>query len=475
MGNRHRKITFLGKEFSSPFFIAASPITSTTVGSLRSRQWEFDPDHLEKKINFILKERFNIGAVILKTVYYPEEKKEDKEKRRGPDTRVWVKSKYKSDLFHVGHTPREMFTVNELIKFLRRKSIKQQADKIIISLGIKSSNINLWKVLFKKMFDKTRLCDYEIIEINARHTLREINMMYLNDRDIDEYVINPVAQSVWNIVFQWLNLLNELGINYKKRFLIKLPFRSDLIILCQFIEKIIEENQRFRKNFGIKGVTLINTIKSPTEDRTKVRIEPHLLLCSEKVKIQQMSGYSLKGIRNWAIRAIRKKCEKIEEISASGGLYSKDDIIEAKSFGTKTFQLCTAVVKNGLEVMEGLKSLKEALINCDNNLIRGDARKIKKRVTLTNNKIGKVETNLKPRRILWEQGKCCRCMRCLKTFYCDAFTNKYLLYYRGKSVKINGTQSFYIPSRFYPHVERKYCTGCGLCIQMCPTGALHYK
>ncbi len=459
---------FSGKEFSSPFFIAASPITSTTCIKNTPIGWEYDRDELKRKIKFLLQNKFNIGAVILKSVYYPEE---TESKEELPNTRVWMRGDGK-DFFHVGHTPREMFTVDELINFLEEieKEENEMPNRIIISLGVKHANINKWRELFGKLFVKEiekKLTSYDVIEINARHTLREINMVYLGDREIDEYVINPVAQAIWNIVFQWFNLLNELGNNNSKRLFIKLPFRSDLIILCQFIEKIIKENKKFGKEFGIKGITLINTIKSPTEDNTVAKSEPQLLLCNEEVKLHQMSGYSLKGIRNWAIRTVKKKFEEIE-ISASGGLLSKGDIIEAKALGAKTFQLCSMFLKRGL-VTKG-KKWKELAEKLDDDTPH---QEIKDRVRRLEEKIGKPETKLTSRRIYWVKNKCCRCMQCLRTFYCDAFTNKYLVYNKGEKI-ING-KKFYIPPSFYPKINPNYCTGCGLCIQVCPTGALHYE
>jgi len=449
--SQNLEITFLGKKFDSPFFLSASPVTSTTCIKFENGEWKYDQDELERKIIFFLEKikvegEAGIGAIILKSVYYPEEKEKSKEL---PNTRVWMRDN--KDFYHVGHTPREMFTISELKKFLQRNKIKEHASKIIISLGVKHADIYRWKELFEKLFGRAQnveLTEYDVIEINARHTLREINMIYLEDRDIDEYVINPASQSVWDIVYQWFNLLNRLGKDYNKRLLIKLPFRSDLLILCGFINRIIEENKKYGEEYGIRGVTLINTIKSPTLD------DKNLLLCSEKIKIQQMSGYSLKALRNWAIKTVKKKFPKIE-ISASGGIYDVNDVFEAEALGAATFQLCSAVIRHGIESVEKiLKNYK------------------KKKEVKNKEKIGHTKTQLASRRICWDKDKCTRCMECLKTFYCDAFVNKYLIKYAGKKVRING-KIYYIPQKFYPRINPKYCTGCGLCIQVC-SGALHF-
>lgn len=445
-----RNVSFLNEHFSSPIFLSASPITSTTC---INDSGAYDQDELKRKILFILNNKFGIGAVILKTVYFPEEKNTQENFMA---TRVWAKGE---DYFHVGHTPKEMFSVNELKYFLERNEIKKLSNKIIISLGIKSADINKWQELFNILFGNNSGDCYKIIEVNARHTLREINMMCLGDKEIDEYIVSPVSQAVWNVVFQWFNLLNKLGIDNGKKLLIKLPFRSDLLILCQFIHKIIAENNKFGNEYGIRGITLINTIKSPTEDITHKG--QNLLLCEEKVKLQQMSGYSLKAIRNWAIRTIKRRFENIE-ISASGGLMSIDDIMEAKAFGANTFQLCSWVIKDGLKILQGLS-----------DKIMGEDTEYKKRIERIK-KIGASDTILKCRRVRWNKHLCCRCMQCLRTYYCDAFVNKYLLFYINKTVCLNGENN-YIPSQFFPKINPAYCSGCGLCIQICPTGALFFN
>ena len=451
---RNRKKDFLGKKFNSPFFLAASPVTSTTCIRFENGEWEYDQDELKNKIIHLLDEIKEIGAVILKSVYYPEAKRENKEL---PNTRVWMKKGGK-DFYHVGHTPREMLTVEELKDFLRREEIKKVADKIIISLGVKHADIYQWEELFKNLFKENKkqiLTEYDVIEINARHTLREINMIYLEDRNIDEYVINPASQSVWNIVYQWFNLLNTQGKKYKKKLLIKLPFRSDLIILCGLINRIIEENEKFGENYGIRGVTLINTIKSPTLD------DSNLLLCSEEVKIQQMSGYSLKALRNWAIKTVKKKFPRIE-ISASGGIYDINDVLEAEALGASTFQLCSIVIRYGIYKEERKKiGISEILEMYKQN---------KKEVI---EKIGHSKTMLASRRVCWDKDKCTRCMQCLDLFYCDAFVNKHFIKYKGKIIEINNRE-YFIPEKFYPRINPKYCTGCGLCIQVCGSGALYF-
>ncbi len=449
------KTTFLGKEFESPFFIAASPVASTTC--IDPVSGTFDLDQLEKKITFLLNRKlFNIGAVILKTVYYPDE-----EKTGQPNTRVWKRDE---NLFNTGHTPREMLSVDELKRFLQKPAINSESNRIIISLGIKSCNISYWNDLFSKLFDNSGLDKYKVIEINARHTLREINMLYLGNREIDEYVINPSAQSIWNSIFEWFTLLNNIGLKKHKNLFIKLPFRSDIIILCAHINTIVQENKKYNWEYGISGVTLINTLKSPVEDKEK------RLLCIEKIKLPQLSGRSLSGIRNWAIRVINKKYKDIE-ISASGGLFSADDIIEAKIFGAKTFQLCSTILINGLEKIQKNNS-KSIVYEYIKELRKLNFQKRQKRIL---DKIGQSNTLLVCRRIKWDKSKCCRCTKCLNTFYCDAFVNKYLIYYKNHIVKING-KTFFIPSKFYPQVNPDYCTGCGLCIDVCSSPkALDYQ
>lgn len=461
----NNKVIFADEKFDSPFFLAASPLTATTVikNLNKGDKWNFDIKHLVEKLQFFLDFNFDnavkLGGAVLKTVYYPKNSEYCEEDK--PKTRVWLN---KNNLYNLGYTPAEMIDIKSLKKFLNMLPRDFPIGKLILSFGIKSCNLKLWMDLFEELTDKI-FFNCKLIEINARHTLREINNLYMGEKDIDEYAINPMGAGIWNIVFEWFTLLNNLAIVKNKKLLIKLPFRSDLLILCSFINKIIVENRNAGISGGIRGITLINSIKTPFIDPSKHK-EFGMLMASEKIKFQQLSGEYLSGIRNWAIKIVHNRFNENKEniwICASGGLMTSNDIFQSELFGAKIFQLCS------IALIEGIDGIKKVIDGYYENRKEWEQNVKKfKFVTLLE------KSMLDLRKVSWDKKTCKRCMKCLKTFYCDAFLNRYLIYKKYKFIKLNG-EGYYIPKNFYPKINLDYCTGCGLCIQICKFGALKFK
>ncbi|MEO0185994.1 MAG: 4Fe-4S binding protein [candidate division WOR-3 bacterium] len=351
----------------------------------------------------------------------------------------------------MGKTPKEMFSAWELREFITTLS-QHIRSRLIISLGIKSVDFSLWRKFFELL--NCSLVGIETIEINARHTLRELTKFYLGSEKLDEYMTPPNSESLWNNISALFIELNKLGIEYNKKVFIKLPFRSDLLILCGFINKIKEENKDIHNvENGIVGVTLINTIKSPYPAVFN-------LIDGEKVKMQQVSGSSLRAIRNWSIKVVKEHFKELT-VWASGGIMDIEDILISQACGAVGVQLGTSIILNGIEYIDGLvrqyKKNKDKMFNY---------KKI-----FDKKMVGSEKTELKEQCAYVIKEKCIRCGSCLKLEYCDARINKYARLLKNKIIKKNG-KKYFIPSKFLPRINPDYCGGCGLCMQVCKQGAI---
>lgn len=431
--------------------LAATPLTGTSVIKANTYNKEF----LKNKIVFLLRQieksisihkmdkELDYG-IILKTIYYEEKEKLELK------TRCWY---FQNDLYNAGKTPKEMFSLEELRDFLQG-FLNEYRSRLIISLGVKSVDFTIWR----KIFDLIN-CSFigiETIEINARHTFRELTKFYLGSEKLDEYMTPPNSEALWNNISEFFIELNKLGIEYRKKVFIKLPFRSDLLIICGFLNKIKDENENiYNTKNGITGVTLINTIKSPYPAVFN-------LIDDEKVKIQQVSGTSLRAIRNWSIKIV-KEYFKGMSIWASGGIMNIEDILISQACGAEGVQLGTSVILNGIEYINDLihqyKKYKEKML------------KYKKVFNENNKKVGNEKTELKGQSAYIIKEKCIRCGSCLLLEYCDAFINKYARFLKYHIIEKNG-HKYFIPSKFLPKINPDYCSGCGLCMQICKQGAI---
>lgn len=472
----NKKISFCGVPLDNPILLAPSPLTAIQhYDDIKARLW------YREKINMLL--TTGVGGIILKTAYYNLEDhyNENKEKK----AYTWIQDKSKTrvycnpgeylsngkkiakyylpdTLYNTGDTKTENFNFNEMIDFVQEFA-DFQSDKIILSVGSKSYDPEIWDAIFSKL-RKTQVAN-SLIEINARHTIREM----LKDDDIseifDEYIIFGKDYSAFYDKFKvWLQHIHNLASkeDIKKKLIIKLPFRSDLIHLLHMCDLQASRHP----HYGIKGITLINTIKAPypltrnmieSEDGIN-RFEPGYIYPKEDVfGLPQLSGSALKYLRDWAIFQASRYVKNID-ISASGGIHGIDDVNASLSMGAKTAQISTLVLLKGLEkVNEILKAEEILFMHPEVNLI---AKK-----KYFHSRVAKVN------RII-----CRRCGTCFKTYYCDAFKNKYSHNIREhvlNKIKEGNEPEFEVPiSKPVPIIDEDLCVGCGLCAQVCPENAI---
>jgi len=433
------KTTFAGIEFASDIWLAPTPLTMVTrVGSQK--------DVFNLLINKL--EAFfeiGIGAAVLKTTYLESEGIEWPEDhiQRHHRTRVFINPDSYS-FWNTGKTKLESFPPQMLNRFLLKvkKDKPEWGNRIIVSLGIKLDNEiendksnfwdksdvkswgKKWTGFFERVFKGIDKNCFPLIEINVRHFLRPLLKHYLLG---DEYFAPLCKDKIekYKIVLRKfktiLTALNAIGAKFEKKLILKFPFRSDIMPFLLISQEIGNKTD----NYGVKGVTLINTAKSPYP----YQIDKRLMVTedSDKIKVPQLSGELLAWLRNFILCKLAEAEFKLD-ISVSGGVaIGADDINYLRNLKfVKSIQLGTKIIKD-------IRQLKD----------------VNKAGATTKFLQIKKETDLSSRIIHFVKDKCRKCGRCYNSLYCDAFLN------RG------------IDKDEFPLIDVTACTGCGLCVQNC--------
>ena len=451
-------INFLGLQFDNRILLASTPITGIQVDDTETaKKW------YTQKLKFLL--NTGVGGIILKTscyniqdhriehelenneadnscgaetqetkknqtrVYYKKLKDPNKKNITKEDNRV----PYLNDtLYNTGHTAKENMSFDALCTFLTefQHSCPDDICKIIPSVASDSDLYLIWKSIFERMKliqNNSKETWYPIWEVNARYTIRGM----LSKEDLagilDEYIIYGRDLNYFYSKFEsWIKMINELAILYNTKLLIKLPFRSDLLNLIKICEKYSVD-----KHYGVKGLTLINTVKAPYPLKKKAYdcdYDPaYIHLDKDYFGLPQMSGKGLKYLRDWALfqafrylsnKMQKKKNKYLEgfDISASGGIMGFDDIESCLSMGAKTVQIGTKAL------LEGPSAIKK-IVQFGKNyrvMAENEPENTKK---------------FEPRCAVVDENKCIRCGKCMRSFYCDAFVNRTYHIQRKKVLK----------------------------------------
>lgn len=401
---------------------------------------------------------------------------------------------FSKKLYNTGKTAKENIDVDELICLLKKITYLEKTEKentnfykdlsktIILSLGSHQYRSIYWNMLFKKLFEKERNKAFDFIEVNARHAMRKISedsCKILADENlnpylfgVDEYFIPPDLSNFygyWKNFENWVETIQRLGIKYKKYIMLKLPYRSDLNILISIVRETISKvfsqmkeylektNESKDDRYGITAISVINTIKSPYQvEKLKTTTGS---FSGDFANLPQTSGEGLKELRNITLYTLSNICTSTEneekassnlDISASGGIMGKNDIIQCFKLGAKTVQLSSNIILEGwknsyliYDIKKGENIFKES----DDSSFYFHTRNIKK---------------LSRRKVKFIPERCHHCGNCINTFYCDAIINKFF-----KNTIIG---QYFIPRS--PIIKKENCTGCGLCVDLCEHSAL---
>ena len=572
-GHNHK---ILGFPVKNEFIAAATPLTGVSViGEARARE------ALRRKIEALLQGPF--GAVVLKTTYLDDPRQWENIAWPGLQiqshmrTRCLFPNTGTPTLWNTGCTAVEMLPPKRLNKFLLDISkdgwLKNKTHHIIISMGSKfpqtKSLIRLTKyelvtkyelkkqlkkiwtdffeTIFKKPSEESSFMEkrFPIIEINVRHYLREIIEYYLGG---DEY-LNPLGfeqkdkpdiDGFWNEFKTWLWIIHDLAVKYKKQLILKFPHRSDVLSYVRwavmFRELHLAKCEKEERDYGIRGFTLVNALKSPVpnvgiKEEYNIPFTPDWYSnpdawndAQDKKFKYQMSGRFIGPYRNQILAGISSELNRIKsldlEIFVSGGITSKRDIefIQAMSeqydnvisgIQIGTWGLLNTELGNKKKTWKDvseppkparLESIRyrpstERCVGCPKNcevscpynaLSRDDQNqlflideklcdacttydcdgkcalgKVKLKPVLRNlegmkdlERSGSPGTNAISPRISFLNEKLCKaCGTCSHTFYCDSFIDR-------------------VNDNLPPLTDSRNCSGCGLCVQVCGTGAL---
>lgn len=387
----------------------------------------FDPSELKIKTEDLVKES---------SEWYQEELSE---KLKG----VHIKAPLDYQLWNAGKTALESFPPKMINMLLKKIAEKKMAwsNRIIVSLGSKDTVKENWEELFRIIFTGVNNNFFPLVEINVRHFMRPLLSEYLGG---DEYLSPMDKNKIHNysgLFFEfseWLKKLHSLGTIFNKKIILKFTFRSDIIPFLRIAEDIAEIDKiDAPNNYGISGVTLINTVKSPYPYRLEGGKKPS---SDDSIKIPQMSGEFLAWTRNYLLHKINQIGFRLP-VSVSGGVgIAEDDIdyIRQNYEIVKSIQIGTYFLKRiDSEQINKLKSTPSEFLKAQD------------------------KTNMSSQMVHLEKHTCIthplgRCGACYNSYYCDAFLN------RGAKYEV-------------PLIDITACTGCGLCVQNCISNALQMK
>lgn len=576
--NDKNKRKLLGLPVKNQFIASATPLTGISViGEKNARE------ALKRKVKALLAGPF--GAVVLKTAYLDDPKQWENifwpglQIQSHMRTRCLYPDTGSPTLWNTGCTAVEMLPPNSLNEFLldisQEEWLENQTHRIIVSMGSKFPRSDSllrkredkleflirrnWQRFFEQVFRNFLFNDkFPLIEINVRHYLREIIEYYLGG---DEYLNpigfdqknNPDIHGFWHEFQVWLRVIHDLGIEYKKRIILKFPYRSDVLsyIQCavglrEFHIAACKEDER---DYGIRGLTLVNALKSPVPtagmDNEKsgssisnIPFTPDWYAnpdawsdAQDKKFKYQMSGRFIGPYRNQILAGISSELNRIKslgmEIFVSGGITSKKDIEFIQALSKQHYDVISGIQigtwgllntelgdkkKSWMNVSEPPIPAKPdylrfsldvdscAKICCDVTLCPhgalGEKRKGEKaffvnkelcdtcttydcdgkckkdivklklveekperpRTSITRSDTSYADKNIILPRISFLNEKICKaCGTCSHTFYCDSFIDR-------------------ANDKLPPLMDSRNCSGCGLCVQVCSSGALQlYK
>jgi len=448
-----------------------------------------------------------------------------------------------------------------LKEFLARGGVAD-TERVVVSLGSKypmgrgmariygdnvaNSLVTIWQRLFDDTFKDLPYETFPFVEINVRHFLREIVHYHLGG---DEYLtprtLNEKAsqdpENYWKEFKLWLDVIHRVGVAFKKKLILKLPYRSDALAYAECIVSLREHHlitchETGDSEFGVRGITVVNALKTPVPQQNQEQgANPYTPAWyanptawgDAQDKLYQMSGRFVSPYRNQILGGLLSGLPTLRslglEIWISGGLTSPNEVrhcqaqekvsqgqkrvisgiqigtwallaTDLKKTGTKNW--CDTRGPSGPAEPMGPYQLvvSKCKLTCCETIheecrhealekkVKGQAVVVKDaekclycktwtcvsacsskqlfRKILHSEKTTKkefpVETNDKaflPRFSFLNVHQCQACGNCSQTFYCDTFIDR-------------------VNTNLPPLMDSRYCSGCGLCVQVCSSGAL---
>ena len=191
---------------------------------------------------------------------------------------------------------------------------------------------------------------------------------------------------------------------------------------------------------GADAISAINTIKC------LIGVDINL----GKAILPTFGGYSGPAIKPIALRCIAEIASLVKiPVSGIGGIMSWKDVIEMLMIGATTVQLCTAIMWRGYktisDIISGVKGFMERNeYSCPKEFIGRALENL-----VPSEKFYEIPT--KPLKAFVNKKLCTGCGLCMHSCFCDAI------------YVVDGVAE----------VESALCDGCGLCAQLCPRNAVY--
>lgn len=382
---------------------------------------------------------------------------------------------------------------------------------------------SIWANLFSRVFGprtEKRSMRYPLVEINVRHYLRECVAYHLGgheylspakidpDREKKELDFTGCYQSLDLEFNAWLEVLDSIAMDFGKKLLLKLPFRGDILHFIGLIRDYVKKHP----GTSITGITLINAFKSGLpKPIMATTFSPAWYGCYDIKAGQkdkrwglQMSGESLKASRYEIAGEVAKLAKsKVLEVHVSGGIMDSLDIAYCTEYlhfsgvqiGTWALMdltlsnqswadcasippavgvgrpktdtcrglcpSCAVVCPHGA-FTQGKSGTRARIdpgkcVNCKlcASLCKGNGVVLLNGAGQQENRVPSENCGqiINPRIAFCLHELCNGCGKCSRTFYCDTFMDR-----RGLDLP--------------PMMDSRNCTGCGLCAQTCPRGAI---
>ncbi len=390
----------------------------------------------------------------------------------------------------------------------------------------------VWEPLFKTVFDGL-VGRFPNVEINVRHYLRENVEFHIGG---DEYMSPNFPGGKFTENYEaaltefswWLETLHKVAVHHdhKKRLILKFPFRSDVFAFLDVVLDFCRRHPPSPEGHGIQGICLINAFKSavceaagaPEFSPAWYSLPGSWRDAAGRESKYQMSGEMLNASRNMLIYKLLEFRSgdgnlKPLELHFGGGVVSLSDLAFCQTPSGFPRKHQSPAVQIGTWALLDLKlgeqfpaacqsagpvSLRKARAKgrcrgekcgstCAQYVCQNRAISVKggslwvdtakctgcfacmKRCSANFEMDGspaasdtgsprgmssaKAVKEIVPRICSLLHERCIGCGKCSRSFYCDTFLDR-----RGGDL--------------HPLMDPRNCTGCGLCAQICPTGAL---
>ncbi len=358
---------------------------------------------------------------------------------------------------------------------------------------------------------------------------------YLNPTKVEEKCPSDV-DAFWTEYALWLEAVHSIAVEHKKMLILKMPHRSDTLALIRYALSLRRLHLRASsvpesdRKYGVRAISLVNALKTPVP-RSSGYAKRHSVAwyadaygwgdAGEKTGKYQMSGAMVAPYRNQLLSGLLRGQTLRDddlEVMVSGGVTNPQEINaidniersakysstkfpiqigtwallkmspakwdDTASWGTQqapsvaAFHLnlsdlrstCVGTCHIGCQ----LPGLYEAFLQrgTDNKIVVtgvGDIPLSKASAAIracSKGQLGIAGVPAKrkasdasclkaitPRVVSLNERQCIACGRCQEIHYCDSFMDRFRMH-------------------FPPLLEPRNCTGCGLCVQSCPQGAL---